>query len=242
VIETMDCAQARISLGVYVLGVLDPEERAAVDAHLVGCGGCQAELVDIEDLPALLASLSTEDAFALDDGWPQERATPPGPTDTPTISEAGQRPGGLSAVRGRRKAFRATWLSVAAVVVISLGAVGIGIYAGQPGAGPYAGPALGPWQSAQGSNAAGMRAIVRYRPMDWGTQVAVQVTGIPLDTPCAIEAYERNGTAAAGGSWITDSNEGKIWYTASTAVSKNTATKFVITVASHPATLITIPI
>jgi hypothetical protein len=136
-------------------------------------------------------------------------------------------------------------LSVAAVVVIGLGAVSVaevGTHAGQAGAGPYAGPALGPWQSAQGGNAAGMRAIVRYRPMGWGTQVAVQVTGIPLHTPCAIEAYERNGTTIVDGSWITDSNEGRVWYPASAAVSKDTVTKFVITLPDHPATVITIPI
>jgi hypothetical protein len=106
-------------------------------------------------------------------------------------------------------------LSAVAVAVIGLAAVGsseVGIHAGRADAGPYAGPALGPWQSAQGSNAVGMHAIVRYRPMGWGTQVAVQVTGISLHTPCAIEAYERNGTTIVGGSWITDSSEGKVWY------------------------------
>jgi hypothetical protein len=238
----MNCAQARISLGVYVLGALEPAERTAVDTHLATCEGCRAELANIEGLPAALASLSTEDAVALADGWPQGWVTPPRPTGTPTAPGAAERPGDLSAVRGRRKTFRATLLSVAVVVVIGLGAVGVGIYAGQPDAGPYAGPALGPWQSAQGGNTAGMHAIVRYRPMGWGTQVAVQVTGIPLDTPCAIETYERNGFVTVGGSWITDSNEGKVWYTASAAVSKDTVTKFVITVPGHPATVITVPI
>jgi hypothetical protein len=134
---------------------------------------------------------------------------------------------------------------MAAVVVIGLGAVTAvetGIHVGQAGAGPYAGPALGSWQSAQGSNAANMHATVRYRPMGWGTQVAVQVTGIPLHTVCAIEAYGRNGTLTVGGSWITDSNEGKVWYTASAAASKDAVAKFVITVAGHPATVITVPI
>jgi hypothetical protein len=235
----MNCAQARISLGVYVLGALEPAERAAVDAHLATCEGCREELADLESLPAVLASLSTEDAVAVDDGWPHERAAL---IDTPTAPGAAERPGDLSAVQGRRNIFRTTLLSVAAALVIALGAVSVGIYAGQPDAGPYAGPALGPWQIAQGSNAADMHAIVRYRPMGWGTQVAVQMTGIPLNTPCAIEAYQRNGIATGGGSWITDKNEGKVWYTASAAVSKNTVTKFVITVAGHAAIVITVPI
>lgn len=241
-IDTMDCAQARISLGVYVLGALEPAERAIVDTHLATCEGCRSELGDIEGLPTVLASLSTEDAVALGDGWPQESTTPPVPTDTPTAPGAAERPGDRSAVGGRRKTFRTMLLSVAVVVVIGLGAFGVGIYVGRPGAGAYADPALGPWQSLQGSNATGMHAIVRYRPMGWGTQVAVQVTGIPLRTVCAIEAYERNGTTTVGGSWITDSNEGKVWYTASAAVREDTVTKFVITVADHPATVITVPI
>jgi hypothetical protein len=235
--DIMDCAQARISLGVYVLGALEPAERAAVDTHLAGCEECRAELADIEGLPALLAPLSEEAVVALAHGWPQESAmATPGSAGRP----AGRSPGWV-----RRKVYRTTLLSVAAVAVIGLSAVGAveaGIHVGQAGAGPYAGPVLGPWQIAQGRNAANMHAIVRYRPMGWGTQLAIQVTGIPLSTACAIEAYERNGITTVGGSWITDSNEGKIWYPASAAVSKDTVTKFVITAPGHPATVITIPI
>jgi hypothetical protein len=245
VIDTMECAQARISLGVYVLGALEPAERAAVDTHLATCEGCQAELSDIQDLPALLASLSEEAVADLADGWPQESTTPLEANVSTAVPRSADRPADRSPAWVRRKAYRTTLLSVAAVVLIGLGAVGAaeaGIHAGQAGAGPYAGPALGPWQSALGSNAADMHAIVRYRPMAWGTQVAVQVTGIPLRTICAIEAYERNGTTTVGGSWITDSNEGKVWYPASAAISKGTVTKFVITVAGHPTAVITVPI
>jgi hypothetical protein len=243
--DTMDCPQARISLGVYVLGALEPAERAAVDAHLATCARCRAEHAEIEDLPALLASLSTDDAVALGDGWPQEPATPLTANDSAATPGSADRPADRSPAWVRRNAYRTTLLSVAAVLVIALGAVGAveaGVHVGQASASPNAGPALGSWQSAQGSNTAHMHAIVRYRPMGWGTQVAVQVTGIPLRTMCVIEAYERNGATVIGGSWITDSNEGRIWYPASAAVSKDTVAKFVITVSGHPATAITIPI
>jgi hypothetical protein len=245
VIDTMDCAEARISLGAYVLGALEPGDRAAVDAHLATCEGCQAELADIAGLPALLGVLSTEDAVALADRLPQEQPTPLDSADSRTAPRAADRPADLPAARVRRRSRLAAWLLVAAAAAIVLAAGGgaeLGSHAGRADAGWYAGPALGFWQTAQGSNAAGMRATVRYRPMGWGTQVAVQITGIPLNTPCAIEAFERNGTTVAGGSWITDSNEGKAWYTASAAITKDTVTKFVITVAGHPATLITIPV
>ena len=53
--DTWDCQEARIALGVYVLGAIDPAERALVDAHLATCEACQAELAEFADLPALLA-------------------------------------------------------------------------------------------------------------------------------------------------------------------------------------------
>jgi hypothetical protein len=239
----MDCAEARISLGVYVLGVLEPEDRAAIDAHLVTCDGCRAQLADLESLPMLLAVLSTEDAAALAEVLPP--VTPPGTADSRTAPGAADLPADLSTARVRRRNRRAAWLLAGAAAAIALAAVGgaeLGVHAGRPNAGPYVGPALGSWQSVQGSNTADMHATVHYRPMGWGTQIAVQVTGIPLNTPCAIEAFERNGTTVVGGSWTTDSNEGKVWYIGSAAISEDAVTKFEITVAGHPATVITVPV
>ena len=45
--STMDCPEVRISLGVYVLGAIDPAERAVVDAHLATCRDCRDELAEI---------------------------------------------------------------------------------------------------------------------------------------------------------------------------------------------------
>ena len=51
----MDCAEARLSLGVYVLGAIDPAERALVDSHLAGCRDCRDELAGLAGIPALLS-------------------------------------------------------------------------------------------------------------------------------------------------------------------------------------------
>jgi hypothetical protein len=40
VTELWDCAQARVSLGVYLLRAIDPAERALVDVHLATCREC----------------------------------------------------------------------------------------------------------------------------------------------------------------------------------------------------------
>ena len=53
--QTMDCSEARLSLGVYVLGAIDPAERSLVDSHLASCRDCRDELAGLAGLPALLA-------------------------------------------------------------------------------------------------------------------------------------------------------------------------------------------
>ena len=95
--ETLDCEEARISLGVYVLGALDPAEQAAVDAHLAGCAECRAELVGLDGLPALLGMVSAEDAAELAE---RESGIPPALSADPDRSAPD--PASLSAARNRR--------------------------------------------------------------------------------------------------------------------------------------------
>ena len=59
--QTWDCADARPSLGVYVLGAIDPAERALVDAHLLTCRDCRDELAGLAGLPALLARVNPDE-------------------------------------------------------------------------------------------------------------------------------------------------------------------------------------
>ena len=42
-------------LGVYVLGAIDPADRALVEAHLTTCRDCRDELAGLAGLPALLS-------------------------------------------------------------------------------------------------------------------------------------------------------------------------------------------
>ena len=68
--QTWDCTDARLSLGVYVLGAIDPAERALVDAHLATCRDCRDELAGLAGRSAtetaravqnLLVSFSAEE-------------------------------------------------------------------------------------------------------------------------------------------------------------------------------------
>src|SRR6266702_5687089 len=59
--QIWDCTDARTSLGVYVLGAIDPAERALVDAHLLTCRDCRDELAGLAGLPALLARVNPDE-------------------------------------------------------------------------------------------------------------------------------------------------------------------------------------
>jgi anti-sigma factor RsiW len=234
--ETLECEEARISLGVYVVGAIEPAERAAVDAHLSGCAECRAELADLDGLPALLAMVSVEDAAGRAE---RDSGVPPALSAVPDRSEPD--PASLSAARNRRNKrgrARIAVASTAAAVLVALAGLGgaiLGSHQAQPAQGLNTGAALGPWRTATGDGAAGIRAIVRYRAMDWGTEVAVMVAGIPVHTACSIEAVGPDGTATMAGSWVTDGSEGRVWYTAGTGLSGRRLSKFVVTVGGRRA-------
>jgi hypothetical protein len=239
-IETMDCSEARLSLGVYVLGAIDPAERALVDSHLAGCRECRDELAGLAGLPALLARVGTEEAMAL--------AATDGP-GAPPAGEAGEVAGedkapprellgtvlDLAAARRRRRRWREAILGAAAALIIAVGVFGGLRLASGPAQSPQAtaatdwGPALGQWETATGG-VQGMAGTVMYRPMGWGTQLTVKVTGIPVGTMCELWILGSGNHRVLAGSWVTDNNEGTVWYPASASIPAKDVRAFQITV------------
>jgi hypothetical protein len=264
--QTMDCGEARISLGVYVLGAIDPAERSMVDAHLATCRDCRDELAGLAGLPALLARVDAAEAIALAaaDG-------PPGAEEADQAAASGRAGSGragagragsgsespqpsrellatvidLTAARRRRRRWRDASLSLAAALVIAAGVFGgIRLGAGPSSAGgaladPHynVGPVNGPWQSIAGS-LHGMTATVAYRSTGWGTQLAVKVNGIPMATSCELWIIGKDGSKTLAGGWVTDQNEGSVWYPVSAGMSAIAMRGFQVTVgASHPQTI-----
>ena len=237
--ETMDCSEARLSLGVYVLGAIDPAERALVDSHLASCRECRDELAGLAGLPALLARVGTEEAMALaaTDG--------PGVPDAPPAGEAAGEDKApsellgkvldLAATRRRRRRWREAVLGAAAALIIAAGVFGGLRLASSPAQSPQVsaatdwGPALGQWETATGG-ARGMVGTVMYRPMGWGTQLTAKVTGIPVGTMCQLWILGSGNRRVLAGSWVTDNNEGAVWYPASASIPANDVRAFQITV------------
>lgn len=87
----MTCANT-VTLGAYLLGALDPEERFEFEAHLGDCTTCRTELVRLAPLPGMLNQISLDD-FA--DGLPPttlEDAHPTAPVPGLPLSTQLRRP------------------------------------------------------------------------------------------------------------------------------------------------------
>jgi hypothetical protein len=200
----MTCHEATQSLGAYVLGSLEPDERREVDAHLIDCPSCAAELADLDQLPALLGRLTLEDVVA--------------PIVTPSddlfdrVAAAARRESDRKRVSSRSRLLAA----VAAVVVLIVAGVGIGLKATDH---------RGPVTFAAASGATHMSVTVTGRAT--GTDLMVSVDGLPVDEQCKLVAVSRAGKWETAGSWVaTYSGTAKV--TGSTTIPRAQLAKFVL--------------
>jgi anti-sigma factor RsiW len=210
--ESWDCAETKISLGVYVLGAIDPAERALVDAHLATCRDCRDELAGLAGIPALLARVSPEeiDRIAAEEAGPAAHADePPSPELLGTVLD-------LAAERRRRSRWR--YAATAAAVVALAGGVFGGLAASRsPAPAPAQAIAFSPgntsWERVTGTSTTGdISATVDYGAEHWGTVLAAKVDGIPVGTTCVLWAVHPDGTRTQVMSWTTANDEGKVWY------------------------------
>ena len=224
--QTWDCAEARLSLGVYVLGAIDPAERALVDAHLATCRDCRDELAGLAGLPALLARVNPDEISRIcadDTVYPNASDDPPEELLGTVL--------GLAEARRRRNRWR--YLATAAAVVAIAG----GLFGGLKAATSTtvtrtqivnAGP--GSWETVAGSNqATGVTATVAYSQQLWGNAFQVLVDNIPAGTTCQLWVIHPDGTRTQVAAWTTARDEGHVWYAGSMASSAGSISKFVIT-------------
>jgi anti-sigma factor RsiW len=195
---TSMCSWVRTSLGVYVLGAIEPAERAEVDAHLPACSMCRDEVAALAGLPALLGRISEEQIS-------QVAEPPPALLEQLLTKAAAERP-------DRRR----QWLSlaVAAVFVLIVGAL-IGALL-TPGSDrsltpSVAGPSPQVTTSAPASQELDQRtamdpvtkveAWVGVEDEEWGTAVTIRLRGAPKGARCRLYAVAANGHRDAAGAW-----------------------------------------
>jgi predicted anti-sigma-YlaC factor YlaD len=225
--QTWDCTDARPSLGVYVLGAIDPAERGLVDAHLTTCRECRDELAGLAGLPALLARVNPDEVSRIcaDDAVRTVADDQPPAELLGTVRD-------LAEARRRRNRWR--FLSAAAAVVV----IAAGLFGGLKTATSTthtnvinlfpAGETH--WETAQVTDkVTGESATIAYAQAMWGHTFEIQTEHIPLGTTCQLWVVHPDGTRTQVAQWTTAGDEGKVWYSGSMASSAKAISSFQIT-------------
>ena len=201
------CREIRQALGVYVLGAIDPAERAQVDAHLATCPACREELASLAGLPAMLRKVPVVEAERL--------ASPDAEPDLSVVPSEDMLKSLVARTTNVRRIHR--WrgaLAAAAAVIVALGGGAAIATALQPGSHPVA---VKHWRMAVGGGAGGIHLVVKYRQVESGTMIETNVTGAPEGATCQLKVVDGNGDAMPLGSWVYWN--GSAWYPASSSLS-----------------------
>jgi hypothetical protein len=198
---SVSCAEMRTLLGVYVLGAIEPAERALLDAHLGGCRGCRDELAGLAGLPSLLGRV-TEAQLA------EIGAAPAEVLDSMLTRAAREN-------RTRRRRGR-VWLAVAAAAAIAMAGGGVigGMRIGEsrPAATTAPPAAVAGRMLTHTDPVTGVNALINVEPHGWGTGFRVQLTGAPIGAKCKLVAIDRQGKRDIAGTWrVTYGGNVEFW-------------------------------
>ena len=231
-----DCTDARPSLGVYVLGAIDPAERALVDAHLVTCQDCRDELAGLAGLPALLARVNPDEVSRICADDTVQTVT----DDRPPEELIGTV---LNLAEARRRRTRWRFVAAAAAVVAIAGGLFGGLSSMTTTRTIVVSAPSGSanWETVEATSAVtGASASVAYSRERWGDAFEVLVDKIPVGTTCQLWVVHPDGTRTQVAAWTTADDEGKVWYAGSMPSTAQPISQFQIT-AGHKVLLTAVP-
>jgi predicted anti-sigma-YlaC factor YlaD len=235
VTEQSGCDEIRLALGVYVLGAIDPNERAIVDAHLTQCQECREELAGLAGLPALLGRVPLHDAerLALDDTEVRDLEEPPAELLDSLLER-------ISARRRARKSRGIAAAAAAAVIAVG-GGIGGGILISHgQGSQPGHHSTTPATDVAMGNNPkTHVAAVVTYTQQNSATSMKVLVTGIRSGTYCEFWLTTSSGEHLLVGSWTVSGTGHPNWYGVSSSVAASSVRSFAISAGGK--LLVTIP-
>ena len=209
------CRIYRELLGVYVVGAIEPYERAAVDDHLARCHDCREELAGLAPLTALLHRVPPEEAERIAASGPYTAADPDPPAEM--LDSLLSR----TAAKRRTRRVKAMFTAAAAILIAVGGATAVGeAIASHPhpvGHSDVAAMTLGR-----------VTATVRYGRMQWGTEMGVRVTGLPQGTNCTFYIVTKDGRRVWGGAWTVGPKADTLWYPVAVGVHESNLSGFVL--------------
>jgi hypothetical protein len=230
--QTWDCTEARLSLGVYVLGAIDPAERALVDAHLSHVPGLPGR-AGRPGGPARAAGPGEPGRGQPD---PARRHGPDRATDERPPPELLGTVLDLAAARRRRNRWRFA-AAAAAVVAIAGGLFGglssatsttRTVYAAQYPTG------TGGWETAQTtSKITGVSATIKYAPELLGQRVRGTGERHPGRDDLRTLGDHPTGPAPRWPPGRCPDDEGRVWYPGSAPDSSWAISSFQITAGNR---------
>jgi anti-sigma factor RsiW len=234
-----DCTDVRTSLGVYVVGALDPGERSRLEEHLERCPACRDELAGLAGLPAMLGRVELEQLEGV-------AGPPPELLDGLLAKAAERRRGWFGRPAGRGPAGWAPPAAACLLLVIGGLFGGFVLPRGSDGGTAQAPPSATaePRASAERISAANpetnIKGYVVLRKKAWGTEVELHLAGVPKGSHCRLQVIARDGRRGALGSWYVPYDEGYGEYRGSTMFPRGQLFSFeVVGLDGRP--LLTIP-
>lgn len=201
----------------YVLGALEPSERDGYERHLRSCPTCQADVRDFAPLPALLSRVAPSDG---DDPAAADRVTDLALARVELSSQRRRE-------RIRRWRLAAVVSAAAALLIVAIAGATliIGSRRGEPTPSgtelvvqPPADPGLGP----------GATGSVRIDPRGWGTEIELDLVGLPERDRYQLWAIDVDGSWTVAATW-GPTPTGRARLTGAAAVVADTVERVVIT-------------
>jgi hypothetical protein len=254
-----ECREVELSLGVLVLGALEPAQRPAIEAHIAACPRCSAILAELAPLPGLMhrldpferdaaaeprSSQSASQQSASQQSASQQsaaqqsaaqqsaaqRSSPPQPLPLVPLELRERLVLAARKERTRRRRWAAGIAAAAVFVALSLAAAA----------------SSGLWSDRQATVASAtdartsVRADVRLMPDATGSALALSLTGVTPAEHCKLVAIDAQGRRDVAAAWVA-TYDGRATVTGHTSFRPDQITRLVV-VTDAGSTLVRVPI
>ncbi len=200
------CPQWAPEVAAYVLGALEPADRRRVEAHLARCESCREALATLASLPGLMSRLSLPEAAGGPPAANEEMLT--------RLMRA--------AATERRTARTRWWVAAAAVLLVLGGAVG--------GVAGYRAATAPRWDTVAATHGQ-VQMTVHLHPTSTGTDLRLQLSGVPAGTRCQLVALSDDAEREVAG-WWTASYQGTASISGTTSISYGHLARLTVETAS----------
>ncbi|MEU0069868.1 zf-HC2 domain-containing protein [Streptomyces sp. NPDC006332] len=204
----MACRE-NLALGAYLLGVLEPADRAVVERHVARCADCRAELIELAPLVGLLPPLRAEELRRAERAAHAAQASPTGPAGDPAARTAADRytpvavPERIGTARAVSRVVRRARVRralIACALAAAAAVSGVGIYLSTQDPHPAAVPPAVTLSTADPSTH--VTASATLTPDPAGTSIRLRLSGLP-PADCRLVVHARDGRTETAASWTS---------------------------------------